>query len=317
MDIIEIKKPSSRVLSKMKKGMPCRICSGSGMRIMVDRKRSRPINSAFRKGKAITISFSPMELEQNMGRGLFDDIGGAFKQVGEVINYLPSKAYEAAKPTLDPVIDKLTPYAQDLGDVALDKFAEVAPELGSKALTALALYSGNPALVPYADVIGREGGRELGNVARNEGKKAIQKSRRGRGEKMEEPMESIDTMEMVPRRRRRMSEPERRRMEPMEMAEMATKNLSDYTTDELTQEISRRQSYQITPLDRSGNTQVRDPRVRPVGSGMYAGGLYASMGRGMSSVQGKNTVLSKSPMSSPNFIMASNMPPAYAELMRS
>lgn len=275
MDIIEIKRPSSRVLAKMKKGKPCRICQGMGMKVMVDKTRAKRIHRAFMKGKALTVSFSPMEIEENMGRGLFDDIKGGFEKLGKEL-----------KPVAEKVGKAIVPIAQDLGDQVLDKFADVAPELGSKALTALALYSGNPALVPMAEKVGRMGGQQLGGLARDEGKKAIQKTRRG---STESPTTTTSP----------------------------SKDLSEYTMDELTQEISRRQGGYSTPLDRSGNTQTRDSRVRAVGSGLYAQGNVR--GRGMSLVQGKNTLLQGAPLSDPysaNFIMASNMPPMYAALMR-
>jgi hypothetical protein len=285
MDIIEVARPSSRVLAKMKKGKPCRICQGTGLKILVERGRIKPIHRAFRKGKAHTLMLGPMEIEENMGRGLFDDIRRGFEDLGEKI-----------KPVAEKVGEALTPIAQDLGDQALDKFAEVAPELGSKALTALALYSGNPALVPVAQKVGRMGGQQLGNLARDEGKKAIQKTRRG----------SSAPSAMVATPSASASAPA-----------ASGKDLAEYTLDELTQEIARRQGGYSTPLDRSGNTQTRDPRVRAVGSGLYAQGRVR--GRGMSSVQGKNTLLEGAPAPdaySTNFIMSSRMPPAYAMLMR-
>ena len=286
MEVIEIARPSSRVLAKMKKGKPCRICSGTGLKIMVERQRIKPIHRAFRKGKAHTLTLLPMELQENMGRGLFDDIRGGFEKLGREL-----------KPVAEKVGEALTPVAQQLGDQALDAFADVAPELGSKALTALALYSGNPALIPIAEKVGREGGKQLGSLARDEGKKAIQKTRRGSAPSA--PSESV----MVP--------------SPMAMTP-TSKDLSEYTVAELTQEIARRQGGYSTPLDRSGNTQTRDPRVRAVGSGLYAQGRVR--GRGMSLVQGKNTLLEGAPLPNPysaNFQMASHLPPAYAQLLRS
>jgi hypothetical protein len=288
MEVIEIARPSSRVLAKMKKGQSCRICQGMGMKVMVDNKRAKRIHRAFMKGKALTVSFSPMEIEENMGRGLFDDIRGGFEKIGREL-----------KPVAEKVGEALTPVAQQLGDQALDAFADVAPELGSKALTALALYSGNPALIPIAEKVGREGGKQLGSLARDEGKKAIQKTRRGSAPSPMTPMTPMAS--------------------PMAMASPTmSKDLSEYTVAELTQEIARRQGGYSTPLDRSGNTQTRDPRVRAVGSGLYAQGRVR--GRGMSLVQGKNTLLEGAPLPNPysaNFIMASNLPPAYAQLLRS
>jgi hypothetical protein len=289
MEIVEIARPSSRVLAKMKKGQSCRICQGMGMKVMVDNKRAKRIHRAFMKGKALTVSFSPMEIEENMGRGLFDDIRGGFEKLGREL-----------KPVAEKVGEALTPVAQQLGDQALDAFADVAPELGSKALTALALYSGNPALVPIAEKVGREGGKQLGSLARDEGKKAIQKTRRGSAPSAS-PTPMASPMEMTPT-----------------MSKDMSKDLSEYTVAELTQEIARRQGGYSTPLDRSGNTQTRDPRVRAVGSGLYAQGRVR--GRGMSLVQGKNTLLEGAPLPNPysaNFIMASNLPPAYAQLLRS
>lgn len=283
MELIEVKRPSTRVLAKMKKGQPCRVCEGMGLKILVQRGRIKPIHRAFKKGKSHTLMLDPMEIAENKGRGLFDDIRGGFEKIGREL-----------KPIAEKVGDALTPVAQQLGDQALDAFADVAPELGSKALTALALYSGNPALIPIAEKVGREGGKQLGSLARDEGKKAIQKTRRGAM-----PATSVTPVSGTPA----MPTP------------VAVKDLSEYSLDELTQEIARRQGGYSSPLDRSGNTQTRDPRVRPVGSGLYA----QVRGRGMSSLQGKNTLLQGVPLPdaySANFQMASHMPPAYARLMR-
>jgi len=307
MEVIEIERPSSRVLGKLRKGKPCRICQGEGLKIVIERSRMKPIQRAFRKGKAHTLMLSPMEIEANhsSGSGLFDDIRRGFEDVGRKL-----------KPVAEKVGEALLPVAQDLGEQALDKIADIAPEVGSKALTALALYSGNPALVPIAEKVGRMGGQQLGNLARDEGKKAIQKTRKSA------TAPSMSSA-MVPSGPSGPSGPSASVME--------AKDLADFTNEELMGELARRQGGYSTPLDRSGNRQVRDPRVSAVGSGLYAQGrtrgkgLYASSGRGMSLVQGKNILLNQEgrmpdalipdPYSA-NFQMAAHLPPAYARIAR-
>jgi len=79
--VVSIKRPSARVLGKMRKGKPCRICRGEGMQIVIHPERFNHITRAFDKDKAHTLEMSPQEINANRmaGSGLFDDIRGGFE----------------------------------------------------------------------------------------------------------------------------------------------------------------------------------------------------------------------------------------------
>ena len=74
MEEIGIKKPSSKVLAKMVKGLPFRIQNGDEMSIAVNKTKLRKIGNAFRKMKGITVSLSPNEVMKSreiVGTGIF------------------------------------------------------------------------------------------------------------------------------------------------------------------------------------------------------------------------------------------------------
>ena len=74
MEEIGIKKPSTKVLAKMIKGLPFRIQNGDEMSIAVNKTKLRKIGNAFSKKKGITVSLSPdevMKSKEIVGSGIF------------------------------------------------------------------------------------------------------------------------------------------------------------------------------------------------------------------------------------------------------
>jgi hypothetical protein len=309
--VLSIAMPSARVLGKLRKGKKVRIMSGTGMQIIVHPSRINPVTRCFTKGKGHTIELTQEEIAMNRGAemegmGLFDDIRRGFEDLGEKI-----------KPVADQAGRVLLPIAKDVAKQGLDKFAEVAPQIGETGLSALAMYSGNPALVPYAKMAGRAGGQALGNLARDEGKKALDSYNpyaQGQSEQSKE-QEMIADLPMPPRRN---APPSRSSVtNPM------SKSLADYSEADLGMEIARRRGGYSTPLDSSGGKRVLSPYVSAVGQGLGAG-LYAQVrGRGLVSVGGTllragsvPPALQSQPYAS-NFIQASRLPPAYAQMIKS
>lgn len=313
--VLSIAMPSARVLGKLRKGKKVRIMTGKGMQLIVHPSRINPITRCFTKGKGHTIELTQEEIAMNRGAemegmGLFDDIRRGFEDLGEKI-----------KPVADKAGKVLLPVAKQIAKEGLDKFAEVAPQIGETGLSALAMYSGNPALVPYAKLAGRAGGQALGNLARDEGKKALDNYNpyaQGQSEQSmaQSEQQMIADLPMPPRKN---APPSRSSV----TNPMMSKSLADYSEADLGMEIARRRGGYSTPLDSSGGKRVLSPYVSAVGQGLGAG-LYAQVrGRGLVNVGGNllragsvPPALQSQPYSS-NFIQASRLPPAYAQMIKS
>jgi hypothetical protein len=286
--VVSIKRPSARVLGKMRKGKRCRVCRGEGMQIVVHPERFNHITRAFDKDKAHTLEMSPQEINANRmaGSGLFDDIRGGFEKLGKTIE----------------------PIAKNVASQALDYAADQAPTIGASALSGLALMAGQPELVPVAQMVGRQGGQALGNLARNEGKKALSSS------PSPSEAEMIAELPMPPRR----NAPPSRSTATNALSE---KKLKDYSEDELGQEIARRRGGYSTPLDSSGGKRVLAPYTDavPTGQGLGCGmrekgsvAVHGNLIRG----SGLPPALMSQPYAS-NFQMAARLPPQYAQLIKS
>lgn len=312
--VLSIAMPSARVLGKLRKGKKVRIMSGTGMQLIVHPSRIDPITRCFNKAKGHTIELTQEEISMNRGAemegmGLFDDIRRGFEDLGEKI-----------KPVADKVGRVALPIAKDLAKKGLDKFADIAPELGASALTGLAMATGNPALIPYAQMAGRAGGKALGGLARDEGKKALDNYNpyaQGQSEQsMEQEQQMIADLPMPPRRN---SPPSRSSI----TNPMMSKSLADYSEADLGMEIARRRGGYSSPLDSSGGKKVLSPYVSAVGQGLGAG-LYAqARGRGIVGAGGNllrggslPPALRSQPYAS-NFIQASRLPPAYSQMIKS
>ena len=104
--MIDIQKPTSRVLSKMRNGHPCRIKHGSGFQIGVDANRLKQIHKAFKKGAAHTLSLTADEIHHNLinGTGIFgSSFDKALKKAG--VKKLAYAVGDAAKPMVKQAID--------------------------------------------------------------------------------------------------------------------------------------------------------------------------------------------------------------------
>ena len=327
--MISIERPSARVLGKMRKGKKVRIMKGDGMQLVIHPSRINAVSRCFNKDKGHTIELTQQELALNRsakmeGSGIFDDIRGGFEKIGEAVTPI---AIETGK--------VLLPVAKQVAKQGLEEFANRAPDIGASALSGLALYAGQPELVPLAQQIGRQGGKALGNLARDEGNKLVDSYNPFEEQPMIESMPQLEKFrkpEIEPIEEYDLPLPPRRNQPPSRSSAtnpmtVKPKTLSDYSVDELGMEIARRRGGYSSPLDQSGGRRVLAPYTDPVGKGLGAG-LYAqSRGRGIEKssvsilgnlIRGGSLppALHSQPYAS-NFQMASRLPPAYAQLIKS
>lgn len=162
---VGIQRPSKRTLGRMKKGESVQLKGGNDMVIMLD--DSRPIKKSFMSGSGMRIKLTDDELVRNMGSGIFDRIRKAFSPVERAF----APVVEKVAPIAKKVGRVVKPIAEKVGKDLANKALDYAPELGADALSALALATGQPELLPIAQIVGREGGKALAK----EGKKALNK----------------------------------------------------------------------------------------------------------------------------------------------
>ena len=137
--VLEIRRPSNAVMSKMRNGKPVRISAGEGFPIVVHTDRLKDIGNKFAKGAAHTIALTKEELNKNYehlaGEGIF---GKKFDQTLEKhgVKKLAYHLADMAKPVVKGGIDTLAGMA-----------AVAQPELAPLAMGAAYLandYLDNP-----------------------------------------------------------------------------------------------------------------------------------------------------------------------------
>jgi len=255
---IEISRPSPRVLGKLRKGGKVRICSGTGLSLVVRADRYNPITKSFGKGKAFTMALTPEEINANMnvpegvemtGKGLWDDIKGAFKTGAKM---------------LVPTIKGLA--KQGVGEL-VKRAPQIGSTIGSTALSGLALMAGQPELVPFAmkagASLGEKAGKALGGYAEGKSTRAIDrfdpyKEQRGNAPPSRTPDTNVLSANSV---LTAMSSP------------VGTANIGSYLASlklgDLEGEIARRRGGYSTPYDDSGGRRVLAPYTDAVGRGVF------------------------------------------------
>lgn len=316
---ISVEHPKARVLGKLRKGGRVRIMCGSGMNLMVHSSRYNHITKSFNKGKAYTLELTPEELQANMssqgggmeGRGLFDSIKGAFQSFGDKLKAGGQATYDAFKPianTFRPVINE-----------GVNQLAASAPEMGASALSGLALFAGQPELVPYAAAAGSQLGSYIGNRGKQQyyGSPAPAPAPPSRGV---EPPSRVVASNIL--------------SSPVGVSNLGTYLASLSLADLDAIVAKKRQSLGViaqTPFDYSGSKQVLAPYTDAVGQGLYASGR-GGHGKGVSVRKSARTMerssvgihgnllgfglppALKSQPYSANFQFASRLPPAYKSL---
>jgi hypothetical protein len=197
MNTIQIKRPSKKVLAKMRKGGKCRICgcgSEGGIPLMIHPSRMNTITKSFTKGKGLQMSLSPDEIVANQGikgKGIFGEFGDdALKWIGETTGVggerFKDMAYQAGD-IIKPFVKKGIDAGIASGSTALAAFApELAPFIPAGA-AALSSLSGSYLDDPSQYGVGQRGrrqeggipapvkeaGRQLMNVGKEEGLKRL------------------------------------------------------------------------------------------------------------------------------------------------
>lgn len=155
--VLEIKRPSSAVVSKMRNGKPVRIAAGTGFPIVVHTDRLKDIGNKFAKGAAHTVALTKEELNKNFehlaGEGIF---GKKFDQTLEKhgVKKLAYHLADMAKPVVKGGIDTLAGMA-----------AVAQPELAPLAMGAAYLandYLDNPNSYTH-ETVKQKAQQEAGN----------------------------------------------------------------------------------------------------------------------------------------------------------
>lgn len=148
--IIHIK-ASPKQLSKLRNGHKVRIqpaLEGTGFNLIIHPERYDTMTRTFGRGKGQEIQLTPEELVVNQeqepnleGSGIYSNVKSGFHKVASVLK--PFK----------PLVKK-----------GIDHIASYAPALGASTLSALALATGQPELLPMAGIVGHQMGTVVGNV---------------------------------------------------------------------------------------------------------------------------------------------------------
>jgi hypothetical protein len=214
---------SPKQLSKLRNGHKVRIKQGTGFNIIVNPDTYHIVNRSFTKNKGIDIKLSPEEIEMNkmyspeahsemaskmsevgldppmVGNGIFSKMKRGFKKgfkkVGKVLNPVAQTAKKVGK-VLKPVAQTAWKYSKPVlkpvGHALIKEGLKALPKALESGLTAAAMATGQPELVPVAKIVGNVGGKEaakhlgkyndryLGKGFHNIGRKVV-KAQQGRG----------------------------------------------------------------------------------------------------------------------------------------
>lgn len=308
MEVIEVG-VSPKQISKLRNGHKVRVkkpMSGKGVCMIVDPAKYQIISRSFLRGKGAEISLSPEEIKVNMDEAPSMEGNGIFGKKFD--RFVRRTLGKKAKDTLYKGADMLKRPIQQ----GIDKLAEYAPELGASALSGLALASGQPELLPFAGMAGRELGKLVGKKGASYAK-----------DYLDRPSYYQDNMALnVPQKRissavvDRINQYQGTNMGYMERAGLESANalLKQANMLRKIQEDKLRALYPNSNISQADIDRAID------GQGLYAGnGLYASNMRGRGSskslIAGKGVrVLPPALQSQPysaNFQFRSTMPPAY------
>jgi hypothetical protein len=159
---IHIEIPNERILSRLRNGHRVRVMHGGAL-IFVKPKNHGKLIKAFLKNRGAHLELDEDEIAHNEGQGFFGAIKKGFQKAGSAIKNVAQKTGNAVV----QVAKASAPALKDAGKWIADEASKHAGEIGASALSALALASGNPELVPLAATVGMK----LGDVA---GKKGAQ-----------------------------------------------------------------------------------------------------------------------------------------------
>jgi len=134
-EVVSVGKLSETQKSKLRNGHPVRVKKGSGNSLCLSHDQIKKLESAARKGKAVTITLHPEQAEKH-GSGIFGDIATKLKKLA-VQN----------KDLINPIIGRVRGTAKK----GVSKLANKANETIDKYITDIeggALYPAGGALYP-------------------------------------------------------------------------------------------------------------------------------------------------------------------------
>jgi hypothetical protein len=163
-------KASPKQLSKLRNGHKVRVSpvmEGEGFNLIVHPSNYDIISRSFSKNKGVNIQLSPEEILSNKGvspeqhqeiKKQNDAMSGKGIFGKKFDDFVERKLGKKEKDMLYKTADKLKPTLKS----AINKASEYAPQLGAEALSALAVASGNPELVPIVAPMGYKAGEYVG-----------------------------------------------------------------------------------------------------------------------------------------------------------
>jgi len=164
-------KASPKQLSKLRNGHKVRVSpviEGEGFNLIVQPSNYDIISRSFVKSKGVNIQLSPEEILANKGvspeqhreiKKQNDDMSGKGIFGNKFDDFVERNLGKKEKDKLYHTADKLKPGLK----MAINKASEYAPQLGAEALSALAVASGNPELVPIVAPLGYKAGQYVGS----------------------------------------------------------------------------------------------------------------------------------------------------------
>ena len=125
-EVVSVGKLSETQKSKLRNGHPVRVKKGSGNKLSLTHDQIKKLESASRKGKAVTITLHPEQAEKH-GSGIFGDIATKLKKLAvqnkDLINLIIGRVRGTAKKGVSKLANKanetIDKYITDIEGVAL------------------------------------------------------------------------------------------------------------------------------------------------------------------------------------------------------
>lgn len=151
---------SQASLKRLLKGDTVRIKHGSGLKLHLSKMQMKKHMSSKKKGQGgYNMTMDPYQSQMH-GQGFFDDVGSAFKKMGD------SFVQNVAKPVANEVVKEGKARGRKVASQLIHEGIPIASEaLGGLAGTTLGGFTGNPLGAEAGEVIGQQlgayGGRKL------------------------------------------------------------------------------------------------------------------------------------------------------------
>ena len=140
-------------MKKLLKGQTVRVKHGSGLKIHLSKAQYKKHQSSKLKGKGYNLTLDPYQSQMH-GQGFFEDVGSAFKQLGN------SFVENVAKPVGREIVNEGKKQGRKVASQLIHEGIPFATStLGGIAGSTLGGLSTNPLAVPAGEMIGQELGQ--------------------------------------------------------------------------------------------------------------------------------------------------------------